>query len=202
MIKRSWRQWWPPLLGLVAGLVTAVIYTATVPHPEGLAYVKILGFMAVPFLFPVLGKREGYEYPVSVNALITVHILLAGYWGSILGFYDTVPGWDLLMHGLFGVVASAVWYMLLLRWNGAALHPVGFHFTLCFGVMGGAALWEMFEYVCDLTLGLDTQRVQEALRLGVSPVEDTMTDIIITAAGIAVFYLFLVIKRTAHRETR
>lgn len=200
MVKQIGRQWLPPLVGVGLGVIAGIVYGLTAVQTDALTYIKLIAMAAVPFLFPVLGAVSRKPYSVAVNTAITVHIVLAGYLGIVLGFYNRVAGWDLLMHGLFGVVASAILYMLLLRWNGAALHPFGFHFTLCFGVMGGAAVWEIFEFVCDLTLGVDSQRVQEALALGISPIEDTMTDIVITAVGIAMFYIGLAIKRAAHRN--
>ena len=54
---------------------------------------------------------------------------------------------------------------------------------------------KIFEYTTDALLGGDAQRVSEALRLGTSPIADTMTDVIITAVGIAVFYIGLYIDK-------
>lgn len=193
------RQLVVPLVTTVGAAVTAVLYFTTMEYTEWLTVVKLLGMAAVPFLLPLWGVLTRRPFPVELNVFIAVHVVLAGYGGSILAWYDTIPHWDLWMHALFGTVAAALYETLLRRWNGDGLHPVGFHTTVCLGVMGGAALWEIFEFVCDTLLGTDGQRVALALKLGTSPIADTMTDILITAVGIAVFYVYKGIKRAAHR---
>ena len=61
--------------------------------------------------------------------------------------------------------------------------------------MGGGAIWEIFEYVTDALLGKDSQQVWASLDAGKNPVYDTMTDIIVTALGSAVFYLILLFDK-------
>ncbi len=202
MKHRIEQQWLVPLGSLLAAGLAAVGYGCTASTMDPLAFWKLAGLAAVPFVLPLLGQLTHKPYPIWLNALVAVHIALAGYGGSVLGWYDVIPGWDLLMHGLFGVVAAALMDTLLQRWNGQALQPVGYHFLLVFSVMGGAAVWELFEFLSDWWLGTDSQRVQEALRLGISPVEDTMTDILVTAVGVAVFYGIWLIKKAAHRKNR
>ena len=92
------------------------------------------------------------------------------------------------MHGYFGFVGATALYVLLLKWNGEALKRFGFLVLIFLGTMGCAAIWEMFEFTADTLLGCDAQRVQESFLLGVSPVKDTMTDIIVAVLGVVVFY--------------
>ena len=60
--------------------------------------------------------------------------------------------------------------------------------------MGCAAIWEIFEFVCDALLNGDAQRVMESILMGRTPVYDTMMDIIIAIAGCAVFFFGMIIK--------
>lgn len=61
--------------------------------------------------------------------------------------------------------------------------------------MGFGALWEIFEYLGDTWFDLDSQRVQESIGLGKSPVADTMEDLMITLVGIAVFFIIYIIDK-------
>lgn len=61
--------------------------------------------------------------------------------------------------------------------------------------MGFGALWEIFEYLGDTWFDLDSQRVQESIALGKSPVADTMEDLMITLVGIAVFFIIYIIDK-------
>ena len=63
--------------------------------------------------------------------------------------------------------------------------------------MAGAALWEVFEYICDNLLGNDAQGVRNYVGgEGVpSPLADTMEDIMITAVGVFVFYFAVFIDK-------
>lgn len=61
--------------------------------------------------------------------------------------------------------------------------------------MGFGALWEIFEYLGDTWFDLDSQRVQESIGLGKSPVADIMEDLMITLVGIAVFFIIYIIDK-------
>lgn len=129
------------------------------------------------------------KFPPVINVLIMIHILLASNLGSAMDFYGKFDCWDLVMHGYFGFVAAVTLYLLLLRWNGDKLNRFGFFALIFLGTLGGAAIWEIFEFTCDTFLGSDAQRVQESLALGLSPIQDTITDIIAALVGVLVFYV-------------
>ena len=166
-------------------------------------YVQVMAAALVTAILPIISMLTEKEFPPILNVLIMVHILLASNLGSAMGFYDRFACWDLIMHGYFGFVAAVVLYVLLLKWNGGAMNRAGCMLLIFLGVMGAAAVWEIFEYTCDALLGGDAQRVQEALALGISPVKDTMTDMIVAVVGVMVFYVGLYVdKRCKNRFTR
>ncbi len=188
-------EWLPLIVTLVLGAVTLIAYPWIVERVDPIVYAQVTFTASVPALLPLLGRLTGRRFPVAINALIALHMVLASFLGSAMQFYRLVPWWDLFMHGFFGLVGSVVIYAFLLKWNGRALERRGFLVLIFLSVMGCAALWEIFEYVSDALLGGDAQRVLEALRLGTSPIADTMTDIIITMAGVAAFYILLLIDK-------
>lgn len=194
-MRYRFSKWLPLLAASLLGVITLMIYTWGLGGRNTVVFLQVGSGAMLPALFPLLDKAIRRPLPATLYWLITLHIVLSCDLGSALGFYGRFPRWDLWMHGYFGFLAGVTLYILLLRWNGAALHPAGFYILILLGTMGGAALWEVFEYSCDLLLGGDAQRVQEALSLGLSPIRDTMTDIIIAIAGLGVFYLLLFVDR-------
>lgn len=194
-MRYRFSPWLPLLAAAVLGFLTLMLYTLGLNGRSPVVFLQVGAGAMLPSLFPLLNRAMKKPLPAALCWLIVLHIVLSCNLGSALGFYGRFPRWDLWMHGYFGFLAGVTLYILLLRWNGAALHPAGFCCLLLLGTMGGAALWEIFEYTCDLLLGGDAQRVQEALALGLSPIRDTMTDIIIAPAGLGVFFLCLLADR-------
>lgn len=188
-------EWVPLIVTLTLGAVTLIVYPWTTEAVDPIVYAQVSACACVPAVLPLLGRLTNRNFPVLINALIALHMVLASFLGSAIQLYRLISWWDLFMHGYFGFVGSVVLYTFLLKWNGRALDRRGFLVLIFLSVMGCGALWEIFEYTTDALLGGDAQRVAEALRLGTSPIADTMTDVIITAAGIAVFYIGLYIDK-------
>lgn len=202
-MKHRFSQWLPLLATSLLGALTLMIYTRVLEGKSPVVFLQVGAGAMLPALFPLINHFMRRPLPAVLFWLISAHIVLSCDLGSALGFYWRFPQWDLWMHGYFGFLAGFALYIFLLRWNGAALHPAGFFTLILLGTMGGAALWEIFEYSCDLLLGGDAQRVHEALSLGLSPIRDTMTDIIVAMAGLAAFYLFLFFdKRLGFKMSR
>lgn len=183
----------PWLAGIVLETVSAIfcIVYAAKGCTDPIIYLQLLGASLLPFAVPVLGLITKKEFPWALSVAFAVFVFMACNLGSVLKFYDKIPSWDLIMHGVFGFLCSLVIFVLLLRWNGAKLNPIGFMIIIFVFTMGVAALWEVMEYVMDLITHGDSQRVEESIALGKSPVADTMEDIIIAMAGVAVFYITL-----------
>lgn len=189
------QKWIPLFITLALSAVTMVIYSVIAEEKEARMYLQITAAAFVPAILPLTEKATRRGFPIFLNVLISLHIILANNMGSALGFYELVPSWDLIMHGYFGFVFAFLIYILLLKWNGIVLNKFGICMVVFLSTLGAAALWEIWEFSCDTFLGGDAQRVLEALENGKSPVSDTMTDIIISIAGIAVFYIVLFIDK-------
>ncbi len=175
-VRRMTRQkWLVSGATVLLGGVTLLVYTLTGGHAPTV-YAQVAFTSPLPMaMFWLFRRRVSFAAGVAVAAFI----LLASFLGSALQFYRLISWWDLLMHGLFGVVGCVV--------VSAVLSARGI--TLGLAVMGCAALWEIFEFIADALLGGDAQRVAEAMKLGTSPIADTMTDMMITMVGIAAFYI-------------
>ena len=176
-------------------VVTLLVYVSTAEAASPTVFLQVTGCALVPAVLLIAERFTRYPLSVALFAAVAVHVVLSGYLGSALGFYYRIAWWDLFLHGLFGVLATAVLHGVLRRHVqtlGTALSAV----LIFLSVMGLAALWEVLEYVTALVAGGDAQRVLLALQIGASPVGDTMTDIIITAVGsFAYAAVFLLAKR-------
>lgn len=174
---------WFPLLALAFFDVIALcLYPATAEEVKPIVFLEIIGVFLGFTAITLTAKFTPVKIPVYLIAEASLSAVLAVNLGTAFNIYEAVPCWDLILHGYFGIwCAQAVWLLLRLE------KPVMRYIISFVCVMGIAALWEVFEFSSDIILGGDAQRVQESLALGINPISDTMTDIIIAAVGYAVF---------------
>ena len=186
-------QWLPLLITLCCAAVTLLIYILHVGQKDYVVYLQVISAALVPAILPIVSYATKENFPLFLNLLFSIHIVLAVDLGCAMSFYERFYWWDMLMHGCFGLIASMSFYILLLKWNGRNLKRFGFFVLIFLSTMGCAAIWEIFEFTCDQILDIDAQRVMESIAMGHTPVYDTMMDIIVSIAGIAVFYISLLI---------
>lgn len=201
MVKRNEIMKWLPAAGsMVLAVITAIIYSFISDEIIVLTYFQIFGSALVPLILPVWGKITKKDFPPALGFLIAFHIFLSIDLGNAMNFYDLIPVWDLLLHGFFGFVGCVTAAVFLIRWNGDKMTSWGFMLTAAFFTLGFGAVWEIFEYCCDIIMNTDIQRVQESIAAGKSPLADTMEDLIITLAGIAVFFITAVADKFLNKR--
>lgn len=186
-------QWFPLLITLCCAAVTLLIYIFCVGQNDYVVFLQVISAALIPAILPIVSYATKEIFPLVLNLLFSIHIVLAVDLGCAISFYDRFYWWDMLMHGCFGLIASMSFYILLLKWNGRNLKRFGFFVLIFLSTMGCAAIWEIFEFTCDQILNIDAQRVMESIAMGHTPVYDTMMDIIVAIAGIAIFYISLFI---------
>lgn len=188
-------KWSPTIVSLALAAATLIIYGIIYDERSVQIYLQVSAAAFVPAAFPLIGKITKKDFPICVGVLATTHIFLANDLGSALGFYGLIPSWDLIMHGFFGLVFAVIAKEFMLRWGCGAMKKGGFYLLIFLSTAGAAAMWEIWEFICDIVLDGDAQRVKEAIANGTNPVADTMTDIMITLAGVAVFYIVIFIAK-------
>lgn len=186
-------QWFPLLITLCCAAVTLLIYIFCVGQNDYVVFLQVISAALIPAILPIVSYATKEIFPLVLNLLFSIHIVLAVDLGCAISFYDRFYWWDMLMHGCFGLIASMSFYILLLKWNGRNRKRFGFFVLIFLSTMGCAAIWEIFEFTCDQILNIDAQRVMESIAMGHTPVYDTMMDIIVAIAGIAIFYISLFI---------
>lgn len=186
-MKKQIKEWIPLITTLLFSLSALIFYSIFVTDKNYIIYWQVAAASLVPAILPVFSKITKKPYPIFINWVIVFHIFLSSSLGSALMFYHRFPLWDLIMHALFGFNCAVVIYGITYSKPNLIL--------IFLSVMGCAALWEVFEYTCDILFDGDAQRVKIAMARGVNPIKDTMTDIAVTMSGIILFYILLIIDR-------
>lgn len=189
------KEFLPSLLGIFISLFALLINVVFSEKVNVLTCFQILSMPMILFLLQAWSMTKKIHIPKVFSYVLLIHLFLALVLGSGFDFYNKIACWDMILHGYFGFVASLFVFILLLNYNGEKLHPVLFIAILFLTTMGAAGMWEIYEFVMDRVLGGDTQRVQESISLGYTPVYDTMMDMIIAISGILVFYVCLLIDK-------
>ena len=115
--------------------------------------------------------------PVFFTSAIIVFTYATLFLGEIGNFYERLWWWDLFLHGGaaigFGLIGFIFMFMLF-GGDKFAAPPIAIAwFAFCFSMTLGV-IWEIFEFVMDLTFGLNMQK---------SGLADTMYDLMVDAFG-------------------
>jgi hypothetical protein len=186
---RLWRSHPLPVLLIWTSLVLAFGF-ALWERQWPLAYLAAMTYVLT--LVPLhLVRRVGLRLPRSFTVGIVLFIYATIFLGEAFDFYDRYWWWDIVMHGGsaigFGMLGFLVVFLLFAGDRYAApawaMSVIGFTFAVTIG-----ALWEIFEYAMDRSLGLNMQK---------SGLRDTMGDLIVDVVGGALGALmgYLYLKR-------
>lgn len=154
-----------------------------------------MAVLLLPCLLHYLASRAHLKLPPGFVVAGVIFIFLAQYLGEIKKFYQTFWWWDLLLHGLFGVLA-VLFALYMLQSNLKKQDQLSeARFTLflallslCFA-MACSALWEMFEYMGDMVF---------PVKMVKGGLEDTISDLfsgsltaLLTAGGYYCLWRFI-----------
>ncbi len=169
------REWLLPCIVFALAVVILGVHYAVYREITPLLIVQILGSGLVCFIIPVLKILfPKLDIPNSINFLIALNIVMAMYAGNAMKVYNYLSWWDTFVHGFFGVICTYAMFAILKDYRLSA------SFFFLMSTLGLGAVWEIFEYSCDVIMGSDVQRVQESLADNKLPQADTMEDLIIT----------------------
>ncbi len=135
--------------------------------------------LSLTFLTSIIEKEFKFDLPSEFEVAILILICGSLYLGEMHSFYYRIWWWDIFLHGLSGITIGAIGFSLvyiLNRHTHVAIdlsHAFVAIFAFCF-TMSIGVLWEIFEYIMDITFGLNMQK---------SGLNDTMGDLIITTIG-------------------
>ncbi|NLI39141.1 MAG: hypothetical protein GX384_07355 [Clostridiaceae bacterium] len=191
---------------LFVSLIASIVYIVVmfILSPEGITssetpdHVKgdyalmllqcILG-LVVMMLPSVIERKWSIAIPNFMYVLYFIFLYCAIYLGEVRNFYYAIPYWDLILHAFSGAMLGALGFTIVIMLNhtkGINLHLSPFFaavFAFCFALTIGA-VWEIYEYIIDSTLGLNMQKymLKDGTPLiGREALNDTMEDIIVDA---------------------
>lgn len=145
-------------------------------------YVNILMclFIYVLTIMPMyVSQKINLKLTWEFNITITLFIFASMFLGEIFNFYELIPWWDIMLHGLSGVLIGAFGFSLVYIMNKTdrvkmTLSPLFISlFAFCFS-MTIAVIWEIIEFIADNLFGLNMQK---------SGLVDTMWDFIVCFIG-------------------
>lgn len=166
---------------LIAALVRAQLLNAFL-------VVIILVVTSIP-LWPSLRRVEqAVHLPRTLHAAVVLFVMAALFLGEVRDFYARVWWWDLLLHGMSGLLLGTAGFYLVYALNslervGITLNPgfvalFAFIFALAIG-----ALWEIFEFAVDELAGMNMQKTMFNDPSGLT---DTMWDMVLNTVGAAI----------------
>lgn len=173
-----------------SGLVPEVEYEKT-KSDYALMLVQCLLGIVVMFLPSAIERRLRIAIPGPMYIVFVVFLYAAVYLGEIRNFYYRIPHWDLILHGLSGLMLGALSFSVITLLNDAQKVKVNLSpafvavFAFCFAVAMGV-VWEFYEYALDGLLGLNMQKFSledGQLLVGRAALVNTMSDLIVDAFG-------------------
>lgn len=140
-----------------------------------LATAAILVLTLLPL---VLGRRLRVFIPPELEVLAVLFIFASLFLGNVRGYYVRFWWWDLALHTASGFLLGIVGFLLVYVLNEKEDIELSMSrkFVALFAFMfsvGLGAIWEIFEFVMDLTLGTTMQK----------GLVDTMGDLIVDCVG-------------------
>jgi hypothetical protein len=136
--------------------------------------------LLLTFAPAIIEHRLRVALPVEFTLIITLFLYASFALGEARDFYEKIWWWDLALHGLSALIIGSIGFLgiyVFYMTRKIRIAP-GWIATITFALaVSLGTIWEIFEFLMDWTLGLNMQK---------SGLVDTMTDLLINAAGAAV----------------
>ncbi len=191
---RAFLDYLPAIVTAVLTIVTLILYATVIEEHEVSDYVVVSLMPLVPSALIFINCRWNMGIPRYLIILVCLHLILSADAGTAMGLYTLLSWWDLMIHGFFGFLGCAFFYYLYFRFEKQPPKPLHY-IVFVLLTISLAGIWEMYEFLADLLLHSDMQCVEDALMQGISPLTDTITDMMIAVAGAVLFYAVLLIKK-------
>jgi hypothetical protein len=143
------------------------------------------GIIVVAFIPMLVGYRFHVSIPAEFEVLAVLFVYASLFLGEVQDFYLKYWWWDIFLHMGSGLILGIFGFLLVYVMNeheDLELHMKPSFvalFTFMFSI-GIGAIWEIFEFTLDQTLGMTTQG---------NSLVDTMSDLIIDGIGALIISL-------------
>lgn len=188
---------------LVTQTVLAAELVLLVMSEHWLHVFLVTGLM-IGILTPELLKRRlRVEIPSEVQIIAILFVFAALFLGEVRDYYERIWWWDEALHSTAGLLLGLLGFLTVHAMNAhrdfdRQVRPSFVALFAFLFSLGVGALWEIFEFTMDQTLGLTMQTPMLGDPSGLT---DTMWDLIIEAVTAAAISLagWRYIKRSRRR---
>ncbi|MCD8294616.1 MAG: hypothetical protein LUE27_07285 [Clostridia bacterium] len=209
--SRKFIIWSPSVVMACVGIICYFIRLSW----AGWSWVTALqmgGGILACFAVPVLGLILRRHLSPSLTYCISFFLLFSLFLERAVNIYGLFYRYDKVLHTCVGLICAGIIFILLLRWKGHKMTPVGVICTIMLATVGIGVIWEIFEYSTDFT-GSDPQRWYDVVynsvdasylaRLAGDPqayviqgnaLMDTVDDISVTVIGAGGFCIAYIIN--------
>lgn len=203
--KRILTELTPFFVMLALSAVSMCVYLLVFKESVLFRILQVAGAPLIALIVPLANLIFRVRIPFAFNVALTAFAFFAMNLAAVY-LYRVLPDVDKVLHTLFGVLGGLGMMILLLYGKGEKLRPWCFFVLIMLGVLGLAALWEIYEYLASSVLGADLQRylpdmnavgnltVNELMK-NYDPLWDTMWDIIVAMLGVVIFYLLVFVDK-------
>jgi uncharacterized membrane protein YjdF len=145
----------------------------------------IVGIITVTLMPLVLKRQYHVHIPAEFQILAIIFIFASLFLGEIYSYYERFWWWDVILHASSGLLMGILGFLLVYLLNETEHAEVVMTprfvalFAFLFSVAVGA-LWEIFEFTMDRTLGMNMQKPTLNDPTGLT---DTMWDLIVDTLG-------------------
>lgn len=207
--------WWLIRAVLLGGAVWSIFYS---PDKTFEMFISVALTFCIPLLHLIFMNLWPGHFPIRMQTVGTVYLLVTSFCGSLVGLYYLIPWWDLALHMSSGAVLVYVGYCIVSALNYKHRPRFGDPAPVVLATCGAgfsafaSLVWEVMEFVFDsVTLG-DSQhwRVNpdpgfELFKTATDPelidffhvdagryaLLDTMTDIVCGLVGAAIGFVIV-----------
>lgn len=183
-------MWLPFAACLIFGVIALSLHHIVGPYVNKVVYLQVPAGMAVPLIFPALRRWAKIRVPFIFEIFIAVQIIISIDIGTALNMYLYIPHYDKFLHTYFGLWCAPLLFYFIGLWGGGSMKEWGKLILVMLGVLGVAAIWEIFEFTMSYVIeNYDPQAWHGVAESGGNPMWDTMMDIIVAVIGVAIFYV-------------
>ena len=165
--------------------------------------------MIIVTLLPlIVGKVINSTIPKAMEIAFVTFCFASLVMGDLFDFYGRFPWWDMVLHGISGIMLGILGYAIYNAFGPKDLpSPIwGPVWIICFALASGA-IWEIWEYTTDGIFGLNSQEFlissgtfdNTTPLSGRAALKDTMEDLILDFMGslcVAIASFFDIKKRS------
>jgi len=188
-------------VGTLALLGTALITFVTHHNYETLASLASLAILWLAHF--VMRRVFPGEQRHGLQIAIDLYLVEAGIMGTVLNFYNSIPFYDKMNHGVVGILAAVIGLLFFYRLNPEQRNQLtvrpGFVAIFCLGfAMTYKVFWEFYEFSGDRLFNTNMQRWQAS---GLNGLIDTMLDLAfgMAFAGVVCLVIMHQLKQDADR---